>query len=88
MAFRPTARSPYRIAPGRSRSLRGPGCDTESAEQFPFPATEIRLIAISESVLSDSRDLRRHFRVVSATDRQGLVAWPHEKRKRSLFASF
>jgi hypothetical protein len=69
MAFRPMARSPYRIAPGRSRGLRGRGCDTESAEQYPFPATGIRLIAISESVLSDSRDLRRHFRVVPAPER-------------------
>ena len=70
MAFRPTARSPYRIAPEPFRRSRGRGCDTESAEPFSSPGTGTRLIAISESVLSDSRDLRRHFRVVPTPDRQ------------------
>jgi hypothetical protein len=38
MGFRPTARSPCRIAPARSSSLRARGCDTDFAERFSFPA--------------------------------------------------
>jgi len=54
-----------------------------------FPATGTGLIAISESVLSDSRDLRRHFRVVPATDSRTLgLAAPRTSVRAELVNPF